>query len=503
MSNIDPPAGWDDVPELLTTQRALAGPGGPMNAPLVALTARTKMLREEVLAASELSSEQLAALVASLQSAIGSASIGFLPAGTGAVAGNVQTELRRRVYPEWFGAIGDGIANDTPAFNRARDYLLSLPTGGVLECNPGRVYAFGSNWNINKQVGKQFCVRMNGATFTKTAGGWSGAIMTYGAATESAGETLELEGPGVFQSVGANSTGLLLRWAGGSEVSGAVSFRNFRNGCYLENSFAVRFSNKCSWLYSDVGAIVCATICHNLVVDGCGFYNNQRDVYFASTAQAFNLSVVNSDLEGKLNPGSSSIVLDAGGACIKIDGCYIESNDGSPLVFGANTEALSFKNNWLGYNAGTQAWANVVNSSCEGNIFWDQQQTLAASCRDFDIGNNAFVGTSNRIFTPWTPVTLSGGFTNSGGSYASAAVRRDRTGVVRLRGMIQAAANGAAFALPAAYRPIGVVSSVGLSAAAGTASLGRVDIAGDGTVTITRASDGTCSLDMVSFTAQQ
>lgn len=51
MSNIDPPAGWDDVPELLTNQRALAGPGGPLNVPLIALTARTKYLAAAVAAA--------------------------------------------------------------------------------------------------------------------------------------------------------------------------------------------------------------------------------------------------------------------------------------------------------------------------------------------------------------------------------------------------------------------------------------------------------------------
>lgn len=42
--NIDPAASWADVPQLSTTAPNLAGPGGPLNAQAVALTARTEWL---------------------------------------------------------------------------------------------------------------------------------------------------------------------------------------------------------------------------------------------------------------------------------------------------------------------------------------------------------------------------------------------------------------------------------------------------------------------------
>lgn len=45
---IDPTAAWEDIPELATTGRVLAGPGGPANAQAVALTARTKYLKDEI-----------------------------------------------------------------------------------------------------------------------------------------------------------------------------------------------------------------------------------------------------------------------------------------------------------------------------------------------------------------------------------------------------------------------------------------------------------------------
>ena len=47
----------------------------------------------------------------------GSNSVGYLPAGTGAVASTVQTKLRESVSVKDFGAVGDGVADDTAAFN--------------------------------------------------------------------------------------------------------------------------------------------------------------------------------------------------------------------------------------------------------------------------------------------------------------------------------------------------------------------------------------------------
>ena len=49
----------------------------------------------------------------------GSNSVGYLPAGTGAVATTVQTKLRESVSVKDFGAVGDGTTNDSAAINSA------------------------------------------------------------------------------------------------------------------------------------------------------------------------------------------------------------------------------------------------------------------------------------------------------------------------------------------------------------------------------------------------
>jgi hypothetical protein len=57
--------------------------------------------------------------LAALAASGGSALIGFLQAGTGAVARTVQSKLRDTASVTDFGAVGDGTTNDTPAFNTA------------------------------------------------------------------------------------------------------------------------------------------------------------------------------------------------------------------------------------------------------------------------------------------------------------------------------------------------------------------------------------------------
>ena len=69
---------------------------------------------------------------ADLAASGGSALVGFLQAGTGAVARTVQGKLRDvQVTPQDFSAVADGSTDDILAINKAVDYLVGLG-GGVL-----------------------------------------------------------------------------------------------------------------------------------------------------------------------------------------------------------------------------------------------------------------------------------------------------------------------------------------------------------------------------------
>ena len=69
------------------------------------------------------------ATLAQLAASGGSNLIGFLQAGTGAVATTVQAKLRESVSVKDFGAVGDGTTDDTAAMAVA---LAAVPTGGSL-----------------------------------------------------------------------------------------------------------------------------------------------------------------------------------------------------------------------------------------------------------------------------------------------------------------------------------------------------------------------------------
>lgn len=65
----------------------------------------------------------------------GSANVGFLQSGTGAVARTSQDKMRERVTLKDFGAVGDGITDDTLPVSQALAYMTA--TGYGVEATPG------------------------------------------------------------------------------------------------------------------------------------------------------------------------------------------------------------------------------------------------------------------------------------------------------------------------------------------------------------------------------
>lgn len=71
----------------------------------------------------------------------GSAQIGFIQAGTGAVVTNVQEELRYFVRPEQFGAVADGVTDDLVPIQEAITYANSV---GLPVVFSGKTYALSN-----------------------------------------------------------------------------------------------------------------------------------------------------------------------------------------------------------------------------------------------------------------------------------------------------------------------------------------------------------------------
>lgn len=113
----------------------------------------------------------------------GSAMIGHLPAGTGAVATTVQSKMREFVSVKDFGAVGDGVADDTAAIQAAIDYLnpnvwaasFNYQQGGGTVFLPRGVYRITSPINLAPFV------TLEGVGCDGWTGGGAGIGLTSGA----------------------------------------------------------------------------------------------------------------------------------------------------------------------------------------------------------------------------------------------------------------------------------------------------------------------------------
>ena len=81
----------------------------------------------------------------------GSSLIGFIQAGTGAVAETAQKKMRETVSPEDYGAVGDGMTNDSGAIQSGINYLNSIG-GGTLQLGNGKTYLVSTPIQTYNQV---------------------------------------------------------------------------------------------------------------------------------------------------------------------------------------------------------------------------------------------------------------------------------------------------------------------------------------------------------------
>lgn len=417
----------------------------------------------------------------------------WLQTGTGSVFQTIQDELRRTIRPEHFGAVGNGVADDSAAIQRAVTAVYAQPWGGVLALTPGKTYAVGATVQFPKAVNKRMILQGNGAMITP-ATGFNGVLCYFGEPTNTISapqmRIIDLVFNGPY--LGPVRPALVQLQNANGICFERCSWFSGTTGVSQEESFAVSYKT-CVFQYQSQYGISITSGAMNLIIDDCGFYDIvDSDLYFVQ--KTYNIAIRETDFEG----GGKAMHFVAGISTCVIDGCYIEGKSSLPVFFGGASESLQFTNNWLGYNTGSQEWINLTNAVISNNIFWNQGSSVNANCASVAFGHNVWNGTSNQVYSAWAIPAFTNGFSNTGGAYQTAGYFAESDGTVRLRGMVQAAADNWAFQLPVGLRPGGTMVFASV-AANGTPA--RITVASNGQVTCFRGTDGSADLSGVVFKA--
>lgn len=334
-------------------------------------------------AIAELDSE--AAKSAALAASGGSSLVGFLQAGSGAVVRTAQSKMRDTVSVKDFGAVGDGVADDTAAFVAAlasSDYVFVPPGiykvgaqiditgnktiegsgGGNHEALPSRINFTAPSGNCFSATSAEF----GGITIRNLSiTGGNGSYAIRSSRPQSVFENLKMEpftGGGIelFEAgTGSQASwGTVIRnvkWVGPASQTAYRGFQVAQNGGHLT-------LERCVAVYGSIGLNIDQGEAINVIA--CSF-NQQQAAYSSELATA----------------GQCGIRLSGSGykRGISIRNCYIEAY--TTGIWVEKCESLTIADNYI---------ADVGLSSNYASVY-----TAGADAKNVSIINNHFNDNGN------------------------------------------------------------------------------------------------------------
>lgn len=386
-----------------------------------------------------------------------------------------------------FGAKMDDLTPDHLAVQAAINWALSLPNGGSVYV-PAGISRLGALINIPTISNKSFTMFGEGA-MSKFRSISAPGMFKVGDGISKFGTTYLFKDFAVAQPVAGNVTGLHLQNLNSVRVEGCI-FANVQNGIILESTYDARISG-CTFYGCSAYGVTTLTSGTN----GTKFINND----FGFCGVAINLAANGNQISIRDNDFevNATAVAINNYTSVQIDGNYIEGGTNVVFGFSGSNGSIDITQNWLGQNAVPTSFQSIIGGKfAENTIF--QSTWTASGTVDFFIGRNTLLGGAVVPSTPWPAPGFLNAFSNTGGVWQLAGYIRDENGFVKLRGMVQAAANNIAFQLPVGYRPSALQT---FAAIASNGTLAFVSVANDGNVSVTRGSDGTCDLSGVFFQA--
>lgn len=326
----------------------------------------------------------------------------YNPAGTGAVARTVEAKLRDVVSVKDFGAVGNGVADDTAAIQAA---ITSMSNGSALSFVGGATYRVTAPIVVPPSL--TGCVFVgNGATIRADHNG-DGLVMIATNQNFSRHKVYDLtiRGPNVSYpnnagELAGTSTGAALKM-GYDNTSNTVAgyltsfynctFTNFYQGVYLQATILVNFyggyiSFNQFGVYVDGGQTNANTfygvgIRENRVI---GVYSSGRTGGSLSNAthNVFHSCEIETNIPYDLSAGGYPATFNAAlGHGIKLwnsydwifDSCYLENHNYSVVLDGSSDDNRFKSCRFDGGGAGGVRPGSVVigGTSCNNNVFTD------------------------------------------------------------------------------------------------------------------------------------
>ena len=324
-----------------------------------------------------------------LAASAGASLIGFIHAGIGAIKRTVQDKMRETVSVLDFGAVGDGVTDDTAAIQKAIDAVAV--GGGTVLFPAGRTYIVAGSLSVLQK--SSVCLVGQG---NATAGAAFGSILKF---TASSGTRLidargsygfSLKGLYVWQSNAAYSGAVVDLTHGPSNLDSAYSI-------IRENIFVVSGAVK----IIDVTKAIISTIAQN-------HFNGGTRAVNCDTGATNYANVIN--IIGNTHHNQTSApIYNGGSASINWN---VSGNTFEPLSTGAagalwtkGIAGLTFTGNYCGDANATGYWVvfdgGVSGASVSGNLFamgaFGVYMQGSPSNQAFSITANVFssVGTSD------------------------------------------------------------------------------------------------------------
>ena len=340
--------------------------------------------------ASNTTVSQLDAAVQSFVSGTGNnaATVVYTPAGSGAVATTVQAKFRETISVKDFGAVGNGVADDTTAINNA----VSAAAGKALFF-PSGTYITTTGINYTATTPIKIYGDGNGSEIKFT--GTTGAAIYITGTPGVTNASLIISDLRVTTAANTAQAGIWLYGIAVYSVHDVYVIGNFSYGVRFSAAQQGEYSGGAiqainGMLIEDVG-IVSSNACD---LHGVSFFCNGTNITLNS-ATIQDCFIHANHLVG----GNGIAILGGGNAPYTISGNHIENNDGAGTAYGIRI---------------FDGWANIVNNNIYANptlgiVLTDSTKTLID-------GNLISGGINIAVASDTTLVTnnvISGTLTNS------------------------------------------------------------------------------------------